>query len=65
MLHVLCDIPTAHDRCSRLPGRTLGRVLQLGFGFGALELQYTPQDPTGKAGAAVVGGWDVTKNVKI
>ncbi|MGZ6691225.1 MAG: Hcp family type VI secretion system effector [Solirubrobacteraceae bacterium] len=37
----------------------------LGFSFGALEVQYTPQDPTGKAGAAVVGGWDVTKNVKI
>jgi type VI secretion system secreted protein Hcp len=35
------------------------------FNFARIDVQYTPQDGTGKPGAVVQAGWDLTKNTKI
>jgi type VI secretion system secreted protein Hcp len=37
----------------------------IAFDFRSIEMQYAPQDARGTAGAPVVAGWDVSKNVKV
>ena len=37
-------------------------VDQVSFNFSKVQLEYRPQDPTGKLGGAVTAGWDVKAN---
>ena len=33
--------------------------------FAKVKVEYTPQDPTGKAGAVKEMGWNIERNVKV
>jgi type VI secretion system secreted protein Hcp len=38
---------------------------QVAFNFGRIQVEYRPQQPDGKPGAAVQAGWDVRANRKV
>jgi type VI protein secretion system component Hcp len=37
---------------------------QVTFEYGALQVRYSQQDPTGSLGAPILGGWNRIKNVQ-
>jgi type VI secretion system secreted protein Hcp len=37
----------------------------IAFNYGKLELDYSPQQPTGQRGAVIKAGWDLQGNVKL